>query len=403
MMSTPEVFAQYERYVLGTYARQPMVVVKAKGSRVWDLEGREYLDVFPGWGVSAVGYNHPWVLKAVRGQSTKLIHVSNNYHQINQWRLAKTIVDASFDGRVFFANSGAEVVEAAIKLVRRRGRADGRHEIITMEQSFHGRTMGALSATGQLKYQEGFEPLLPGFVYVPFNDLPAVERAITPRTAAIMLEPIQGEGGVHVAEDDYLRGLRALADQRGLALIVDEVQTGMGRTGAMFAYQHAGISPDIMLLAKGLGGGVPIGAMVVARRLADALGPGSHGSTFGGAPLACACSLAVFEAIRKQALLARAQQMGERLRTRLTALAASCPVVRQVRGRALMVGIELTIDGRPIVTACRERGLLLNCTQERVLRMLPAMTITRAQLDRAVDILEEILMAQPATTAGAGA
>jgi len=405
--TTQEVIEQYDRYVMNTYVRSPLVLVKGKGSRVWDLDGHEYLDVFPGWGVSGIGHCHPWVMKALRGQSTKLIHVSNNYYHVLQWRLAKQLIDSSFDGKVFFANSGAEVIEAAIKLTRRWGRlsavqASGqagtagspRDEIIVMDQSFHGRTMGALSATGQAKYQEGFEPLLPGFPCVPFNDLERVRRAVTPKTVAILLEPIQGEGGIRVAGDSFLRGIRQLADQHRLLVIYDEIQTGMGRTGRLFAYQHSGIEPDIMLLAKTLGGGFPIGAMVAKRHVADALTPGTHASTFGGSPLACTMALAVFEAIEKQRLLDRVVHFGEVIMDRLSALKARCPIIREVRGRGLMIGIELSVDGRPIVDACRAKRLLINCTQGTVLRLLPAMTITRAQLDQALGILEEVLLRQ---------
>jgi len=389
---------------MNTYVRSPLVLVKGKGSRVWDLDGHEYLDLFPGWGVSGIGHCHPWVMKALRGQSTKLIHVSNNYYHVLQWRLAKTLIDMSFDGKAFFANSGAEVVEAAIKLGRRWGRTGGspRYEIVVMDQSFHGRTMGALSATGQVKYQEGFEPLLPGFTCVPFNDLEAVRRAVTPKTVAILLEPLQGEGGVQVASESFLRGIRQLADQHRLLVIYDEIQTGMGRTGKLFAYQHSGVEPDIMVLAKTLGGGFPIGAMVAKRHVADALTPGTHASTFGGNPLACACALAVFEVIEKQRLLERVLHLGDVLLERLTAFRARCPLVREVRGRGFMIGIELSIDGQPIVDACRARRLLINCTQGNVLRLLPAMTITRAQLDRALAILEEVLM-QHAAQGGATA
>ncbi len=400
-MTTQELIAQYDRYVMNTYVRSPVVFVKGKGSRVWDLEGHEYLDLFPGWGVSGLGHCHPWVMKALRGQSTRLIHVPNNYYHPTQWRLARKLVEASFDGKVFFANSGAEVVEAAIKLTRRWGHTAGangsaRTEIIVMEQAFHGRTTGALSATGQTKHQEGFEPLLPGFVRVPFNELAAVERAITATTVAILLEPIQGEGGVRVASDEFLRGVRKLADARRLLVIYDEVQTGMGRTGKLFAYQHSGLAPDILLLAKTLGGGFPLGAMIAKRTIADVLTPGTHASTFGGSPLACACGLAVFEAIERQGLLERAARFGDVIMRRLTALKTRCPIVRDVRGRGLMIGIELSVDGGPIVEACRAHRLLINCTQERVLRLLPAMTITRAQLDRALAILEEVLMAHAA-------
>jgi len=396
MMTTQEVIAQYDRYVMNTYVRSPLVLVKGKGSRVWDVEGREHLDLFPGWGVSGIGHCHPWVLKALRGQSTKLLHVSNNYYHVTQWRLAKKLVDSSFDGKVFFANSGAEVVEAAIKLARRWGRATPpgphRYEFIVMEQSFHGRTTGALSATGQPKYQEGFEPLLPGFVCVPFNDLEAVRRAITPRTVAILLEPIQGEGGLRVASDAFLEGIRQLADAHHLLVVYDEIQTGLGRTGKLFAYQHTGIEPDILLLAKTLGGGFPIGAMIAKRAVADALTPGTHASTFGGSPLACACALAVFEAMEKQRLLERVTHLGEVLRARLEELRVRCSMIREIRGRGFMVGIELAADGAPIVDACRAKRLLINCTQGQVLRLLPAMTITRAQLDRALAILEEVLI-----------
>lgn len=393
-MTSQDVINQYDRYVMNTYVRSPLVLVKGKGSRVWDLDGHEFLDLFPGWGVSGIGHCHPWVMQALRGQSTRLIHVSNNYYHVTQWRLAKKLVEASFDGKVFFANSGAEVVEAAIKLVRRWGHTTGSHryEIIVMENSFHGRTTGALSATGQSKYQDGFEPLLPGFVRVRFNDLEAVRRAITPKTAAILLEPIQGEGGIHVASDEFLHGIRDLADHQGLLVIYDEIQTGMGRTGKLFAYQHSRVEPDLLLLAKTLGGGFPIGAMVAKRTVADALTPGTHASTFGGSPLACAAALSVFEVIEKQQLLEKVCHLGEVLMAHLKAFQAHCPIIREVRGRGLMAGIELSLEGQPIVDTCRLRRLLINCTQERVLRLLPALTITRAQLDRALKILDEVLM-----------
>ena len=384
------VIKQYDKYVMNTYVRSPLVLTKAKGSRVWDVEGHEYLDLFPGWGVSGLGYNHPWVMTALRSQSRRMIHVSNNYYHPLQWRAAKSLVERSFDGKVFFTNSGAEAVDTAVKLARRWGQ--GRYEIITMEQSFHGRTMAGLSATGQSKYQQGFEPLLPGFVHVPFNDLQAVERAITPKTCAILVEPIQGEGGVRVASPAFLQGLRQLCDQRKLLLILDEIQTGMGRTGQWFAYQHSGIEPDAILLAKTLGGGFPIGAVVAKRAIADVLTPGTHATTYGGSPLGCACILAACEAIEREELLERVNTLSPFILSRLTALKAQCPVIQEVRGRGFMIGIELTVDGRPIVELCRAKRLLINCTQEKVLRLLPAMTITKAQLDRALSILEDILV-----------
>ena len=401
-----EVIAQYERYVMNTYVRHPLVLVKGKGSRVWDVDGHEYLDLFPGWGVGGLGHCHPWVMRALRGQSTKLIHVPNSYYHTTQWRLAKALVDSAFDGKVFFANSGAEMVESAIKLARRWGHAHPsshgpRTEIIVMERSFHGRTIGALSATGQPKYHEGFEPLLPGFVCVPFHDLEAVRCAITPRTVAMLLEPIQGEGGVRLASEAFLQGIRQVANQHKLLVIYDEVQTGMGRTGTMFAFQQSRIEPDALLVAKSLGGGFPIGAMIVKRAFADVLTPGTHASTFGGSPLACACGLAVFEAIQKQHLLERAVKFGDLIMARLAALKSRCPIIHEVRGRGLMIGIELAIDGRPLVDACRARRLLINCTQERILRLLPALTITRPQVDRALAILESVLMAAAKEPVGA--
>ena len=404
--STRTVIEQYEQYVMNTYVRQPLVITKAKGSRVWDIDGHEYLDVFPGWGVSGLGYNHPWVMSALRGQSTRIIHVSNNYYHPLQAKAAKKLTGVAFDGKVFFTNSGAEAVETMVKLTRRWGQ--GRYEIIVMEQSFHGRTMAAMSATGQSKHQQGFEPLVPGFVCVPLNDLDAIRRAVTPKTVAVMVEPIQGEGGVRVAEDEFLRGLRALCDERKLLLVFDEIQTGMGRTGAWFGYQHSGVEPDVLLLAKTLGGGFPIGAVVAKRHVADVLTPGTHATTYGGSPLGCACILAVFEAIEKQGLLERVNALSLSLFKRLNALKQRVPVIKEVRGRGFMVGIELTLDGRPLVEACRAKRLLINCTQEKVLRLLPAMTITRAQLDKALSILEETLIehaahpGSPPTTAEAG-
>lgn len=389
--ATQHVIAQYERYVMNTYVRSPLVITKGKGSRVWDVEGREYLDLFPGWGVSGLGHNPPWVASALRGQSRRILHVSNNYYHPLQWQAAKQLVQRSFDARVFFTNSGAEAVETAVKLARRWGASDGRYEIIVMRQSFHGRTMAALSATGQPKYQQGFEPLVPGFVTVPFNDLRAVERALTPKTAAVLVEPIQGEGGIRVASDDFLRGLRKLCDERKLLLIFDEVQTGMGRTGRWFGYQHSGVEPDAMLLAKAIGGGFPIGAVVAKPAVAALLPPGTHAATYGGNPLGCACILAVIETIEKQKLLERVNTLSPWIMQELSALKQRLPIIRDVRGRGFMIGIELAVDGRPVADACRAKRLLINCTQERVLRLLPAMTITRAQLEQALTILVFVL------------
>ena len=396
--ASQDAIKRYERYVMNTYARSALVLSKGKGSRVWDVDGREYLDLFPGWGVSALGYNHPWVMRAIRGQAGRIVHVSNNYYHPLQARAAKQLVDASFDGKVFFTNSGAEAVETAVKLARRWGSGpatgpggEHRYEIIVMERSFHGRTMAALSATGQPKYQEGFEPLVPGFVRVPFHDLEAARQAISSKTCAVLVEPIQGEGGVRVASDEFLAGLRRVCDERKLLLIMDEVQTGMGRTGTWFAYQCSGVEPDLLLLAKGLGGGFPIGAVVAKRAVADVLGPGTHATTFGGSPLGCACILAVFEAVERSALLERVNTLSRYVFKRLSSMAQRAPLIKEVRGRGFMIGIELTDSGRPIVEACRAQRLLLNCTQENVLRLLPAMTITKAQLEHGLTILERVL------------
>ncbi|MBI4355989.1 MAG: aspartate aminotransferase family protein [Candidatus Omnitrophica bacterium] len=380
----------YDRYVMPTYTKTPLVIERARGSTVWDAEGVRYLDMFPGWGVSGVGHCPPRVAQAVARQVKRLMHVSNNYFHAAQALLAQRLSERAFDGKVFFSNSGAEANEAAIKLTRKFGGPD-RYEILTTENSFHGRTLATVTATGQPKYQAGFDPLVPGFRSVPFNDLEAMRRAVTHQTGAILVEPVQGEGGIQIAAVEYLRGLRQLCDARDLLLIVDEVQTGLGRTGRWFAYQHAGIVPDVMTLAKTLGGGIPIGATVVARPNADLMGPGTHASTFGGSPVACAAALAVIETIERGRLVERAARLGRYAVDRLQALQRRHRIIRAVRGLGLMLAVELSVDGRPIVEACRKEGLLINCTQERVLRLLPALTVTQAELARALKMLDEVL------------
>lgn len=385
------VIRRYERFVMPTYRRDDLVIARGRGSYVWDPQGRRYLDFFPGWGVSGLGHCHPAVTAAVARQARRLVHVANNYYHAPQALLAERLTRLAFPGKVFFANSGAEVVEAAIKVARRYGHPH-RSDVIAMQGSFHGRTMGAVSATGQPKYRHGFEPLVPGFRHVPFNDLAAVRAAITDRTVAILVEPVQGEGGVHVAAPEFLRGLRALCTERDLLLIFDEVQTGMGRTGSLFAFQQYGVTPDLMTLAKSLGNGLPIGALVASARVADVLGPGTHASTFGGGAVVCAAALAVLNVIQRQRLAQRAATLGRSLRRRLEGLAARHPrLIRQVRGMGLMIGIEVETGGAEIVAACRRRGLLINCTQERVLRMLPALTVTERQVEQAVAVLDEVL------------
>jgi len=391
-MNTREVIAQYDKYVMSTYGRIPTVIVKGKGLKVWDLDGNEYLDFFPGWAVTGLGHCHSKVVNAVRNYLKKIIHVSNNYYNMLQGKLAQKIVESSFEGKVFFCNSGAEANEGAIKLARSYGNASGsRYEIITMENSFHGRTLATITATAQPKYQKGFEPLPLGFKYVAFNDMKAIENAITDKTIAIMLEPIQGEGGINVASEDYIKALRDLCNKKDLILIFDEVQTGMGRTGKMFCFEHYGIAPDIMTLAKALGGGLPIGAMVAGKKFADVLKPGMHASTFGGSPIACSAALAVFEAIQKEGLLLNTVKMGGYLLEQLNELKKKKPVIKEIRGKGLMIGVELTIPGKDIVEKCFKEGLLINCTHDKVLRIMPGMIVTKKQIDKAIGILDKII------------
>ncbi len=383
----------YYDYVVPCYTKTPLVLERGKGTRVWDAHGEEYLDFFPGWAVSGIGHCHRRVTEAIRRQAEQLIHVSNNYYHELQGLLAEEIIRHSFPGKVFFCNSGAEANEAAFKLCRKFG-SPSRYEIITMDRSFHGRTLAAIAATGQKKYQEGFEPITPGFTTVPFNDFQALEKAVTQRTVAVMIEPIQGEGGVRVAEQSYLSSVRRLCNDKKMLLIFDEVQTGMGRTGRMFCYKNFGIEPDIMTLAKSLGGGFPIGAMVAKKEIADILQPGTHASTFGGGPLACAASLAVFEAIDKEKLISNAVVTSSHLFKRLNELKKKHSMIKEVRGMGLMVGIELEVEGKNIYEECLKKKLLINCTQGNVLRLMPALVVREKEIDRAIEILEEVLIAE---------
>ncbi len=385
-MTTKEVLDQYGRCVIGNYSRQPVVIARAQGSQMWDLDGKRYLDLFPGWGCSLLGHCHPRVVEAIRAQAGKLIHVDNTFYTVEQGQLAEMISQRSFGGKCFFSNSGAEANEAAIKIARKHA-GEGRYKIITMERSFHGRTYGAMSATAQSKTQQGYDPLLPGFVYVPFNNLDAIVKAITPDTAAIMLEPIQGEGGVNVPDDDYLPALRELCDERKLLLIFDEVQTGCGRTGRWFGYQHWGVEPDVMTLAKALAGGAPLGAMVATPEVAAAFTPGTHASTFGANPLVVAAGIAMFEVVEQDNLLERVNVLSEYIMGKARQLQQQFGFVEQVRGKGLMIGIELSLPGAPIVAAAMSRGLRVNCTQSTILRLLPAMTISEAEIDEAFDII----------------
>ncbi|OGX14926.1 MAG: acetylornithine aminotransferase [Omnitrophica WOR_2 bacterium RBG_13_41_10] len=388
-MKKEDIFDNYKDYIMPTYTKVPLVFTKGKGSYLWDIHAKKYLDFFPGWGVGNLGHCHPKVMQAVRDQVSKLIFIANNYYHLPQAKLAKEIIYRSFPGKVFFCNSGAEANEAAIKFSRKFGR--GRYEIITFEDSFHGRTLAALAATGQKKYQVGFEPLPEGFKTVKFNDIEAVKNALSDKTVGIMLELIQGEGGVNVADKDFVLELRKICDEKNLLLIIDEVQTGLGRTGKLFCYQHYGITPDIITLAKALGGGLPIATMVVKKEIADTLSPGMHASTFGGSPLVCRAALAVLKTIQKEKLLSYAVKMGDYLFGKLDTLKEKYPLIKEVRGKGLMAGIELNIEGKPIVEKCIEKGLLINCTHDKVLRLMPALNITKGQINKALSVLEEVL------------
>ncbi len=392
MENTQEIINLCNTYVLNTYTRTPIVFVKGKGSYLWDEEGKRYLDFFPGWAVSGLGHCHKRVVSAVSRQLKEIIHVSNNYYSKPQAQLAERLSSSSFGGRVFFCNSGAEANEAAIKLARAYGAAEGRYKIITMEKSFHGRTLATLTATGQEKVKKGFAPLPEGFVHVPFNDINALKEAIDDITVAVMIEPIQGEGGINIADDDYIRELRVLCNAKDLLLIFDEVQSGMGRSGKLFAYQHYNILPDAMTLAKSLGGGLPIGAMVVADKFVDCLKPGMHASTFGGSPIVSAAANAVLDAIEKDRLLDNANKMGEYLFKQLSRLKRRYPkIINNIRHKALMVGVELNIDGNAIVEKCVNKRLLINCTQGNILRIMPSITVNKGEINKAIRILSEVI------------
>jgi len=390
-MKTKDVQKLYEQYVMPTYTRVPVCLVKGKGSRVWDLEGKEYLDFFPGWAVSGIGHCHPAVVNAIKEQARKILHISNNFLSIKQAELARTVSEASFPARVFFSNSGAEANEGAIKFAKKYGSETGRFEIITMKRSFHGRTLVAMTATGQDKFHQGFQPLMEKFSYAEFNNLESVKKLVTSKTIAIMLEPVLGEGGVEVATPEFLQGLRKLCDEKDMLLILDEVQTGMGRTGKMFAYQHYDLEPDIMTLAKTLGGGVPIGAFVVNRKIKkEVLVAGMHGSTFGGNPLVCAAALAVFKAIKKEKLLTNTIRMGQLLEEELEKLKAKYPVIESTRGVGLMRALKLREPSMPYADEARNEGLLINATQGDILRILPPMTVSAKEIRLGMKILDSV-------------
>ncbi len=382
-----------EKVLFQTYKRVPIVLTRGDGCRVWDEDGKEYLDLVAGIAVCALGHSSPLVSRALEEQSRELVHVSNLYYTKPQIELAELLVSHSFADRVFFCNSGAEANEAAIKLARRYSSdryGPGKHRIITMEGSFHGRTMATLSATGQEKIRTGYDPLLDGFQYVPFNDLPGLERAIDDSVCAVMLEPIQGEGGVVLPKADYLKGVREICQKKEVLLIFDEVQVGMGRTGRLFAYENFGITPDIMTLAKALGNGLPVGAMLATESLSEAFGPGSHATTFGGTPLVTAVAKAVLTSLLEDGWIDHCRETGAYFRQRLESLAGKYPFIKEVRGLGLILGVELDRPGAPVVEACREKGFLINCAQEKVLRCVPPLIISREEVDRFVKALDEV-------------
>ncbi len=398
MAATDDLIRDSARYLANTYARFPVVLVRGRGDRLWDSDGKEYLDFAAGIAVDVLGHCHPKVVEAIKAQAETLLHVSNLYHIEPQIRLAQALCEHSFADKVFFCNSGAEANEAAIKLARRYAKVrwgPDRYEIVCMRDSFHGRTMATLTATGQEKHQRGFEPLLPGFKHIPFNDLRAAEQAIDSRTCAVLVEPIQGEGGVRVPDDDYLPALRQLCSDRDVLLMLDEVQTGMGRTGRLFAYEHWGIEPDVMTLAKALGGGLPIGAMLAKEEVASAFVPGSHASTFGGSPFITAAALAVLTAIVEERLPQRAAKIGAYFLGRLRELVQRYPYAKEARGKGLILALELAVPAKPIVDRCLQLGLLILTAGDQVLRFVPPLIIGEAEVDEALSILDQALPEQP--------
>ena len=393
MKSNQELIKLTNKYVAKNYGRYPIGLVRGKGTVVWDASGKKYIDFVAGLAVDNLGHCPPTVVNAIRKQAGKLLHVSNLYHIEPQSQLAAELTRLTFANKFFFCNSGTEANEAAIKLARRWFYDNGqpkRFEIITMNDSFHGRTMASLSATAQKKIHTGFKPLLPGFKYVPFNDISAFKKAITKKTCAVLIEPIQGEGGVNLARDSYLKTLRKICNEEGILLIFDEIQTGFGRTGRLFAYERYKIKPDIITLAKALGGGVAIGAMGSTNKIIESFSPGTHGATFGGNPLACAASLASLKTLTKKGFLQKASSQGDYFLKQLYCLKEKFPIIREVRGVGLMLAVELDQPGANVVTDCMNEGILINCIQQSTIRFLPPLIITRKEIDLLITTLSKI-------------
>ncbi len=387
--SSEQTIEQFNHYVIPNYGRYPISLVCGEGSYIWDAEGNRYLDLFPGWGCNLLGHCPPPVVKAIQDQAEKLIHVPNTWYAESQGLFAELLCSRSF-GQAFFCNSGAESVEGAIKLARLHS-PKGRHKIITFENGFHGRTLAATTATAQPKYHEGLGPMMAGFRYAPFNDLGAVAELVDDETCAILVEPIQGEGGVNIPDDAYLAALRQMADDNNCLLIFDEVQTGMGRTGTWFGYQQWDVQPDILTMAKGVAGGVACGVIIAKKEIAPSLRPGMHATTFGGNPLTMAAGVAVIKMIEDESLLQNCQKMSNRFRSHFEKLKGELSIISELRIRGMMIGVDLNIPATPVVGKCMERGVLVNATHDTVLRMLPALNVTSEQVDKGCAVIGDVL------------
>lgn len=381
---------EFDQFVLPSYQRFPITIVRGEGSYIYDDKGKKYLDFLSGWSVSNLGHRPPAVVNAIKAQADELIHVPNVFYLEQQGQLAKMLVENSIAGKVFFGNSGAEANEAAIKFAKLYGQGK-RHKIITTERSFHGRTSGAMAATGQAGIRKGFAPHLPGFVHVPFNDVAALEAAADDETVAIMLELVQGEGGINIASDEYAAAIQRLCKEKDILLIVDEVQSGMGRTGPLFAYQGYGLEPDIVTSAKSLASGLPIGATIVGEKVAQLVKPGMHGSTFGGGSLVAAAAIATLQTLLTPEVQANARILTELFTERLAELAAKHSCIKEVRQKGLMIGIELDQSSKPVAQSCLDKGLYINSTQDIVIRLLPPLTATEEEVEQAMKIIDEVL------------
>ena len=392
-MKTKKLIENEKKYLMKTYTRPAMVLDKGEGMKVWDLEGKQYYDFIGGIAVNALGYNHPKLVQAIKNQAERLIHCSNLYYSKPQIILAQMLVELSCGDKVFFANSGAEVNEGAIKLAVKyfKEQNKDKYKIIYMKNSFHGRTIGTLAATGKYKYQKDYLPLLPKFKLAIFNDLESVKAAVDDQVAAVMVEPIQGEGGINIVSKEFIEGLRELCNKKDMLLIFDEIQCGLGRTGKVFAYQYYNVEPDILTLAKSLGGGLPIGALIAKKEVASSFKPGDHGTTFGGNPVACAAAIACLKVLQEGDLIEKCQKKGEYFKAKLEGLKEKYPEkIEQIRVLGLMVGIELKEEGQEIVKKCLEEGVLINCTAGNVLRFLPPLIVKEEEIDYLIEVLDKI-------------